>query len=1250
MHINKRLRPLVCAIFVAIVVAFASSVAGATAKFNREFAPQDGLVAPVEKPFRGEICLNGSWQFQPVALPSDFARGVSPLPTLTEPTEQGWDTTPIRVPSPWNVNSFPDDQMRGGDFRTFPSYPDSWKNVQMGWLRRIFTVPPAWKGQRLMLHFGAVAGNAQILVNGKVVGEHDDIFMPFDVDVTNAVQWGAQNTLLVGVRKSSLLDIQGKYGRRLYQGGSFWGQHIVGIWQDVFLEAVPPVRVDNVFVLPEVNQDSLGAQITIRNDSDRVATVSVAGDVRPWVSEAGKDVLSAPEPKWSLGQSVFKIPAQSATIPAHGSATVILAAKVGGKLKLWSPESPNLYGLVCSLRSSGGKAADSKYTRFGWRQITFQDGKMMLNGKRLVLKGDSWHFMGIPQMTRRYAWAWFRACKDANLNAARLHAQPYPSFYLDMADEMGFFILDESAIWASDGGPKLDDPRYWANTGAHIQSLVLRDRDHPSVFGWSVSNEVMAVIKNVFHGPQEMQDELVKHFQIWSDICRQNDPTRPWVSADGEDDGEGVLPTYVIHYGGADGFKRALETGKPWGVGEAGPAYYGTPREIAQQSGNPRSYLSFQDRMEGVASVSYKNLMEQHQYDASYSSVFNLVWYGLKPLELGLEDTTRPPTLADGIFFPPFVEGKPGVQPERLGPYTTTLNPGYDSRLPLYETWPLFDAIRAAQANPTKEYTPAHAFTYDAGTPKSASEATIASVRVLSGPGGKLALALTNLGVKVVPTGGATSLLFVDGAQPPGAEAKATIQQTLGAGGTVYVWGADAATIGQLNALLPSPLELTARTASSLVPVAADALTAGLTPESLYFSERSPSTILAAGLGGPFIVKATSLLAANNTDWRAWNGQGEPTKTAMVLRSEREAKPSGVALALLPSGRGRIIVCNIAPAGQTLQATALNRTLLINLGVVLSDGAGQDNVLDANGVVKRAVAIGRFGAGSVEEALAVSPVAPTSGSSIAPGIVVGDRTWTAVEANDAGVFNLKELSPANGQAASSIYTSFWLNSPKDLANLLLDPHLPTLDLVVSSAVAQVWVNGKPVFTNMEAKIVVASPLLLQQGWNHILVKVVRAAGPEAGGGNNKPSLQLRSNQPDYLTQLRGATQILSAPMETVATVTNATLDTMSAKAFAIEAAEKSGGLVISSERDEKGTAGNWYGDDPNNDHATRALVRVQHAFGEKQAHLNLQLKTCRWVDLGTFRFNQGAGAKVTLEGADAGGNLLADLVRFIRIP
>jgi len=166
------------------------------------------------------------------------------------------------------------------------------------------------------------------------------------------------------------------------------------------------------------------------------------------------------------------------------------------------------------------------------------------------------------------------------------------------------------------------------------------------------------------------------------------------VSTDGDNDARGIMPTSVSHYAGP---KDIMHADKPFGEGETGGAYYATPKYAAQFNGG-RSYESQQGRMEGIAIEAYGQIKAQREVGASYASVFNLVWYGLEPLALGQSDTSRSYTAQDGIFFSKFVEGKPGVQPERLGPYCTTLNPGYDPSLPLYKPWPLFDAIKAANA------------------------------------------------------------------------------------------------------------------------------------------------------------------------------------------------------------------------------------------------------------------------------------------------------------------------------------------------------------------------------------------------------------------------------------------------------------------------------------------------------------------------------------------------------------------------
>ncbi|MBS1606176.1 MAG: glycoside hydrolase family 2 [Bacteroidetes bacterium] len=937
-------------------------------QYTGPFAPSTGHFHPAEAPYRQSICLNGNWQFQPIPLPSNFKEGIDATPTLPKPTDD-WDKTPIRIPSPWNVNSFADRQGQGGDFCTYPSYPKSWATIKMAWLKKDFTIPSDWKGKRISLYFEALAGDASIIVNGKPAGHKFDIFLPFSIDITDLVNYGKNNEVRIGIRKPSLFDRKGQYGRRPYQAGSFWGQHIAGIWQDVYVEALPPVRITNTYIRPLLDSNTLRADITITNETTTAQTLTLSGDIYRWLP------AKLPDPSTNLSTTVtLSFPAQNITIPPNSTINQTLSITVNNQLQKWSPDTPNLYGLVAYLslpraKTTKEKKLDASYTRFGWRQTRLKDGQFLLNNQPFTLKGDSWHFLGIPQMTRRYAWAWFTALHDAHLNAVRLHAQPYPQFYLDIADEMGILVLDETAVWASDGGPKLDDPDFWQDSRDQLQQQLLRDRNHPSVFGWSVSNEVKPVIRNVMHGPQSMMDTLLNNFTQWAAICKRLDPTRPWISADGEDDGDGRLPLYIVHYGGTDAMDRARRSGKPWGVGEAGNAYYATPQQVAGTNG-ARAYQSFLGRMEGVATSSWSSLMAQRSRDAVYRSVFNLVWYGLQPLPLGMKDTTKPPTLDDGIFFTSFKEGQPGVQPERLGPYCTTLNPGYDPSLPLYLTWPLFDAIKdASSPSPSPQFTPR-------------SPATTTQTPI--------------------PTPDIPASLVVDATQTIPTE---KIRQTLSKGGTVLILGLNPANINEVNHFLPSPLTLTPRTASSLDIVTPDPITKNIAAADLYFSELRPPEIITNGI--ETTPNSIIILQACNTDWLKWNKQPEYAKTAMVLRSERESKPSGACLIRIPADGGNLLLSTL-PANPHLQkAQQLIEKIETN------SGARTDT---------------------------------TATTLLQPN---GDLTP-----------DLRNLQPSGKK--DQAWLDLWISSPRSLEDLLSEPDIPVVDLQTTKETLEVRLNDKPV--------------------------------------------------------------------------------------------------------------------------------------------------------------------------------------------
>lgn len=850
------------------------------------FAPGEGLINKTEKEYRKEVCLNGLWDIQTVDLPKGYVAGKGVAPELTLPDVGSWSKTRIKIPSPWNINSFANRDLEGPDHRNYPSYPKEWEDARMAWMKKNVTIPSDWTGKRIKLHFEAVAGYTEVYVDRKKVVENFDIFLPFDADITGMAHPGETIEVLVGVRDQSLFEDKSTIGRRVVPAGSMWGYHVRGIWQDVYLYALPEIHVENIYVKPLVSRNILELEVAVRNNSAKKEEIQLQGIINQWLNKAGTDVNSAPVPAWELGQKVLDIPVARIMVNAGTTTTTTLRIPVNvGTLNYWTPDYPNLYALVLSVNKKK-EILDKKYERFGWREWTFKGTQQCLNGEPIELKGDSWHFMGIPQLTRRYAWAWFTAIKGMYGNAVRPHAQVYPRFYLDVADEMGICVLNETANWASDGGPKLDSDKFWEASKEHLKRFVLRDRNHASVFGWSISNENKPVILHVYNRP-ELMGAQEQAWKDWRDIVMKYDPTRPWISADGEDDGDGILPATVGHYGDLSSMKRWVAIGKPWGIGEHSMAYYGTPEQVARYNGE-QAYESQYGRMVGLADECYHLLANQHEMGASYASVFNMAWYALKPLPLGKQDLSASPSITeDGVFFPGYVEGVPGVQPERMGPYCTTFNPGYDPALPLYEPWPMYDAMRAANGKvafpsfpagrqvvvnpqPLKQYKEVVFIGKDDSTLK----------QIMDGQG-------------VVFSSRATApgqlLYIIDGTTlPTDAQSKAIVQHTA-KGADIWLWGIAPQTVDIYNKLLPLPVALEKREVSSYIPEQKSWM-AGLKNSDFYFCEIQRSNASNFGLSGLFVQEGDVLLNACNTDWRKWNKRPEELKTAAVLRSENEAK------------------------------------------------------------------------------------------------------------------------------------------------------------------------------------------------------------------------------------------------------------------------------------------------------------------------------------------------------------------------
>ena len=916
--------------------------------YRHTFAPSEGLVNQMEKACRSEICLNGYWDFQAVPLPASFKYGSGEAPELSQPNADSWDKVRIKIPSPWNINDFAFRNLEGPDHRNYPSYPKEWEDVKMAWMRKTVEVPADWEGQQIRLYFEAVAGMTEVYVNGHLVGRNADLFLPFSFDVSPYVKAGEQAEILVGVRSQWLFEDRSTIGRRIVPAGSMWGYHINGIWQDVYLLAVPCVHINNVFVKPLVNENKVQVEAEVENTTNKELKLQIGTEVKEWINLAGTDVNSAPVPAWQLGQKVLPDKKQPFTVGAKRISKVVIDLPVAaGQLRYWTPETPNLYALLLSLwpqdtrhKPQPSSLIDLKYERFGWRQWTFSGTTLQLNGQPYQLKGDSWHFQGIPQMTRRYAWAWYSAIKGMNGNAVRLHAQVYPRLYMEMADEMGICILDETANWASDGGPKLDSEVFFEHSRNHLRRFVERDRNHASVFGWSISNENKPVILYVFKRP-DLLPRQKEEWGVWRDIVCETDPTRPWISSDGEDDGDGMLPVTVGHYGDMNAMKKWQEMGKPWGIGETGMCYYGTPQQVSKQNGQ-RAYESAEGRMEGLANECYHLIKDMREMGASYTTVFNMVWYALKPLALGKCDLTTAPTMDDGVFFGPYKEGQPGVQPERIGPYCTTLNPGYDPTLPLYDPWPLYDALRAANAGDAASWSPyADVDTLQYRHTAPSPSATFQHVIFVGKADSKLRRTLDAQGVifSTKVTKPAQTLYLIDAGEPLDATELRTLIKNQEKGATLWLWGLTPETVETYRRLLPADIAFDQLKRSSFLPEDRS-WTAGLQHSDFYFCEAQKTDASEWTLKGSFVSEGEVLLLACRTDWRRWNLRPEEIKTAGLLRSEHETTQS------LPVfvRNGRVYVSTLTDFADSEKGFRTLSLLLRNAGIACTSKSATSTV------------------------------------------------------------------------------------------------------------------------------------------------------------------------------------------------------------------------------------------------------------------------------------------------------------------
>lgn len=382
--------------------------------------------------------LNGEWSFKYTAGHDAGSDEVFHEPGFDA---SAWQKIP--VPANWELHGFAE-----------PRYALELEDG-LGLYRRSFRTPHDWTGRRVCLRFEGVAYGFEAWLNGKKIGGSSaGAYNPNTFDVTDALLADVENILAVRVAT--------KPPGYEFDVNDDWA--LSGIFRDVTLFSVPDTHFTDLTTSTKLTDDG---------SADLTVAVSLS---RPDGEVRGK--LLAPD-----GRVVREFPI------AHTSHGTYMTHVLLEKPQLWTAETPALYHLQLTL-SANGKPVQSIDERIGLREISIADGVLRLNGRPIKLHGVNHHDLD-PENGRAITEAQMRRdlelMKKGNINFIRTsHYPPQPRF-IELCDELGFYVMCEVAI--GKGEEHLNDPAYHDNILARVEPTVTRDKNRPSVIVWSIGNE-----------------------------------------------------------------------------------------------------------------------------------------------------------------------------------------------------------------------------------------------------------------------------------------------------------------------------------------------------------------------------------------------------------------------------------------------------------------------------------------------------------------------------------------------------------------------------------------------------------------------------------------------------------------------------------------------------------------------------------------------------------------------------------------
>lgn len=403
--------------------------------------------------------LNGTWQFHYVARPEK--RPVD----FYKPDFNVSDWKTIAVPSCWQLEGDYDPPIyvnQGYPHVRKPPYimPDPPKNYTaytyrnpVGSYRRTFSIDPAWKGRKVVLHFEGVASAMYVWVNGTKIGYSEDSRLPAEFDITDALNPDGDNLLAVEVYRWS----DGSY----LECQDFW--RLSGIFRDVWLWAERPDGLRDFAVT------------TVFDETYTDATLNVTPVMHPGDAKVTFELLS-PE-----GESLATWP--GGTLPVRSP-------------RRWTAETPHLYTLLMTVTSADGSNPEYIAKRIGFRQVDIKNAQVLVNGQRVLFKGVNRHEITPDKgytVTLQEMKDDIKLLKSLNFNAVRTCHYPNHTDWYDLCDAMGVYLVDEANIESHGMGYGKESlahrPDFKEMHLSRGLNMILRDRNHPSIIFWSMGNE-----------------------------------------------------------------------------------------------------------------------------------------------------------------------------------------------------------------------------------------------------------------------------------------------------------------------------------------------------------------------------------------------------------------------------------------------------------------------------------------------------------------------------------------------------------------------------------------------------------------------------------------------------------------------------------------------------------------------------------------------------------------------------------------